>query len=85
MSTISEQEYITRIRQLEGLNATLAAEVDRLRREYDKVRSIMAVAEVLADHGVSVARYNDLQTVVDQYRDAMTQLAKGGQYGTQPI
>jgi hypothetical protein len=81
MSTISEQEYITRVRQLEGLNATLAAEVDRLRREYDKVRSIMAVAEVLADHGVSTADYNNLQTVVDEYRDAMAALTKGGQNG----
>jgi hypothetical protein len=85
MSTISEQEYITRIRQLEGLNATLAAEVDRLRREYDKVRSVIAVAEVLADRGVSTARYNDLQTVVDQYRDAMAALAQGEQHGAQSI
>lgn len=31
MSVVSEQEYITRIRQLEALNATLAAQVDWMR------------------------------------------------------
>jgi hypothetical protein len=31
MATISEAEYITRIRQLERLNATLSAEIDLMR------------------------------------------------------
>lgn len=31
MSTISPTEYETRIKQLEKLNATLAAEIDRMR------------------------------------------------------
>jgi hypothetical protein len=62
-------KYKTRIKALERQCATLAAQVNRM-------RPVLAVAEVMADYGVSTARYNDLQTVVDCYRDAMARLAK---------
>lgn len=60
-----------RIRQLEQLDATLAAQVDRM-------RPVVAVAEAIAEHGMSMARYNDLRVVVYKYHTAMAQLAKDG-------
>jgi hypothetical protein len=60
---------IRHIEQLEQLNATLAKQIDQM-------RPIVTVAEVLADYGISTARYNDLQAVVDQYRDQMAREMK---------
>jgi hypothetical protein len=76
MSTISEQEYITRIRQLEGLNATLAAQVDR------QAKVVEAVFDAFNRGGGFTEQ---LATACDDYITAMAQLAKGKQHGTQPI
>jgi hypothetical protein len=65
------RDAIRRIQQLEALNATLAAQVDRM-------RPVVEVAVVVADFGMSTARYSDLQLVVGKYRQAMAQMAKEG-------
>lgn len=48
MSAISVQEYETRIRQLEKLNATLAAEIDRMR---PVVKAAQVLTVSLRRHG----------------------------------
>ena len=62
MATISEQEYITRIRQLERLNATLAAEIDRLRPVVTAVHGYCESDQYGWDNQMT------LQVVRDAYR-----------------
>jgi hypothetical protein len=51
--------------------AKIVAQIDRL-------RPVVAVAEAIAEHGMSMARYNDLRVTVYKYHRAMAQLARDG-------
>lgn len=73
MTTISPSEYERRIRQLETLNATLAAQVDR---QAKVVEAAHLVANGEFGHGYSTV--DALTETVKAYDTAMAQLAKGG-------
>jgi hypothetical protein len=68
-SAYAYNDAVRRVRELENLNSLLAEQIDRM-------RAVTTVAEVIADYGFSVARYNDLQTVVDRYRNQMAEEMK---------
>ena len=63
MATISESEYQARIRQLETLNRTLAAEVDRLRHEYDEEVAEFNAGYEAARQGLPDGAYHGLKAL----------------------
>lgn len=65
MSAISASEYETRIRQLEKLNATLAAEIDRMRPVVEAtVRQVRRTGSLFS--------WSDLKQAVDIYEGTTT-------------
>jgi hypothetical protein len=78
MAAPSEQEYITRIRQLEELNKTLAAQVDRMRPVVD-----VAIEWADAEDGSKDEESAGAALVweVSNYERQMAQPAKESGYG----
>jgi hypothetical protein len=74
MSTISEQEYITRIRQLEGLNATLSAQVDRMR---PVVEAALPLVEGVRRMPAWSTEEAALEFAMRMYQQQMAALTKG--------
>lgn len=70
MSTTSPLEYGTRIRALERINATLAAEIDRMRPVVEAVEKLVRAD----DSGLSAANRR-LYTVFADYEAARQQRA----------
>lgn len=74
MSTISEQEYRQRIAVLEKLNATLAAEVDRMRNEtltedYYTLAEVRLAADFsIVEYGSCEARLQGIANLIDKKR-----------------
>lgn len=66
MSAISPTEYETRIRQLERLNATLAAEIDRM-------RPVVEAAQKVCKSAVIHASLLPLQEAVSKYEESQPQ------------
>ena len=74
MSTISEQEYITRIAALERLNATLAAQIDRQGKVVDAAVTFARELRMRSDWWPEEAA---LEYVVRQYQEELAGLVKG--------
>ena len=73
MSTISEQEYVTRIAALERLNKSLAEQVDRMAKVVDAARGM--ANDPMTGRGSGP--WLNLRHHVRAYDLAMTNLAKG--------
>lgn len=63
MSAISVQEYETRIRQLEKLNATLAAEIDRM-------RPVVEAAVEWKKYGLAESNNDELLDAINDYEES---------------
>lgn len=67
MSTASPVEYETRIRALEKLNATLAAEIDRMRPVVEACEFAAQTGIVNSSSGMSLKKIYD---AISAYEDA---------------
>jgi hypothetical protein len=73
MSVISEQEYVTRIRQLERLNKSLAEQVNRQGKVVSAALQWWSLSKYRPEHYLD--HEQDLAVAVAEYEAQMAQLA----------